>query len=181
MLPYRSRILLTVWQHFYLILLLLLTLIPLLLPPLKGLSYISYGLSIALLCYGSMHEKGRIGLIAIIVAGLVYDISHYLPLGIHSILWLILFSASKGAKRFSSDNGFISRWILTLPIAIGYYGLEWAALSLYYNAQLPLTSLPFLIIITLSLYPFVYTSIQWLEKNFNRRLWHILPLVRSHK
>lgn len=88
--------------------------------------------------------------------GLILDCIYFLPLGFTSSIFLFFCIATLIKRKFLEFNFFIINWISFGLILIFTMFAGWGMLSLYYGQLISIDALIRSVILTFSLFPFLY-------------------------
>ena len=105
--------------------------------------------------YWSIYRPDLLPMWAVFVLGVLADIVLDMPLGVSSLLYLLIRGIVVGQRRFFLTNPFPMTWAAFAVIALGVMGLEWMLFILLHGEAVDPQILLWQYVILLGLFPLV--------------------------
>ncbi len=130
-----------------------LTLLSVLPMPLPGFSLITPALTVIAVYYWSMYRPELLPLVAVFLVGLVQDALTGTPLGVSSLVLLLVQGVVVSQRRFFHGKTFLVEWWGFMLVAPCVALANWALLSLYYGVLITPRTVGFQLLLTIAIYP----------------------------
>jgi rod shape-determining protein MreD len=117
----------------------------------------------ALVCvfFFSLHRPAALPPPAVFVLGVVLDLLAYLPLGVGTLVLLVVCALTNRARRFLLRHGFPTHWATFVLIAAFVALLTWLLNTLLLFRALPAGPVLFQFAIAAALYPALHAPLAW--------------------
>ena len=103
--------------------------------------------------YWGLHRPGLLPAPAVFVLGLLGDLLDFAPLGVGTLVLLLVYAIALSQRRVFVGQPFLIVWWGFMMIAAGAMGVGWVFASLVAGAALDPNPVIFAYLITLALYP----------------------------
>ncbi|MFQ5958821.1 MAG: rod shape-determining protein MreD [Alphaproteobacteria bacterium] len=144
--------------------LMLVSVVPLRLP---GFAPVTPVVALMAVYYWSIYRPDLFPLAAVFFIGLVQDTLNGTPMGLSSLVLLLVQGVVVSQRRFFHGKAFLVEWWGFMLVAPGAALVTWTLASLYYGVLLVPRPLGFQLLLTIALYP----CLTWL---FARAQHHLL-------
>ena len=118
--------------------------------------------------YWAIHRPDLMPYTVVFLVGLLYDALTGGPLGVHSLLFLLVHVPLSRQQRLLAGRSFLVLWCGFLLVAILVVALEWLVYSVYAMTVMPVEQTAFRAIITGALYPLVGWTLGAVQRGFLR-------------
>ncbi len=142
----------------------LLSVVPLRIP---GFAPITPALTVMAVYYWGIYRPDLLPLVAVFLIGIVQDTLAGTPLGLSSLVLLVVQAVVVSQRRFFHGKTFLVEWWGFMLVAPGALFASWTLAALYFGAVLAPKPLGFQLLLTITLYP----CLSWL---FARVQQHLL-------
>tara|TARA_B100000780_G_scaffold276050_1_gene243898 strand:+ start:1387 stop:1905 length:519 start_codon:yes stop_codon:yes gene_type:complete len=100
-----------------------------------GLKYFSFNFSYILIFYFSLKNKERLGYISIFIAGLFNDVINGLPIGLSSLIYLLLCGAASYLKNITLTPSLIKDWFFFLGTVLLLNSISYILLNIFFDFE----------------------------------------------
>ena len=101
-----------------------------------GLKYFSFNFSYILIFYFSLKSQERLGYISIFIAGLFNDVINGLPIGISSLIYLLLCGAAAYLRNITLTPSLIKDWFFFLGTVLLLNSISYSLLNVFFNFEI---------------------------------------------
>ena len=130
-----------------------------------GTKYFSFNFSYILIFYYSLKKSESLGYGLIFIAGLFNDAVAGTPLGISSLIYLLICGFAAYLRNITLRPNLMKDWIFFLVTILIVNSVYYIILSLIFNYQIDYINQLFNILFTFLLYLFFSYTFDFLEKN----------------
>ena len=130
-----------------------------------GTKYFSFNFSYILIFYYSLKKSESLGYGLIFIAGLFNDAVTGTPLGISSLIYLLICGFAAYLRNITLRPNLMKDWIFFLVTILIVNSVYYIILSLIFNYQIDYINQLFNILFTFLLYLFFSYTFDFLEKN----------------
>ena len=128
-----------------------------------GLKYFSFNFSYILIFYYSLKKSQSLGYGLIFIAGLFNDVVVGLPLGISSLLYLLICAAASYLRNITLRPNLIKDWIFFLMTVMFINSISFFILTFIFSYEINLLDQITNIIFTVLFYIIFYYFFDWFE------------------
>ena len=101
-----------------------------------GLKYFSFNFSYILIFYFSLKSQERLGYISIFIAGLFNDVINGLPVGISSLIYLLLCGAAAYLRNITLTPSLIKDWFFFLGTVLLLNSISYIILNIFFSFEI---------------------------------------------
>jgi len=120
---------------------------------LPGFAEISPQLPLIGVYYWAIYRPELLPASMAFVIGLMNDILLGTPLGVSSLIYILVQGMTMSQRRFFLGKPFMVAWCCFAMVAAGAILLEWALVSMLYDHVVPLTPAVFELLMSVAVYP----------------------------
>ena len=128
-----------------------------------GLKYFSFNFSYILIFYYSLKKSQSLGYGLIFIAGLFNDVVVGLPLGISSLLYLLICAAASYLRNITLRPNLIKDWIFFFMTVMFINSISFFILTFIFSYEINLLDQITNIIFTVLFYIIFYYFFDWFE------------------
>ena len=128
-----------------------------------GLKYFSFNFGYILIFYYSLKKSQSLGYGLIFIAGLFNDVVVGLPLGISSLLYLLICAAASYLRNITLRPNLMKDWIFFLMTVMFINSISFFILTFIFNYEINLLDQITNIIFTFLFYIIFYYLFDWFE------------------
>ena len=128
-----------------------------------GLKYFSFNFSYILIFYYSLKKSQSLGYGLIFIAGLFNDVVVGLPLGISSLLYLLICAAASYLRNITLRPNLIKDWIFFFMTVMFINSISFFILTFIFSYEINLLDQIINIIFTFLFYIIFYYLFDWFE------------------
>jgi rod shape-determining protein MreD len=134
--------------------------------PLPGFSMIAPMLPLMAVYYWAIYRPDLLPAYAVFFVGLLLDLLGGGPLGVHVLVFLLVFGTMTLQRRFFLGKPFFVVWLGFALVGVGASVVSWALFSLLLHKGMTVWPLLFQLVLTLALYPFVSWLFIRIQRDF---------------
>ena len=101
-----------------------------------GIEYFSFNFSYILIFYFSLKSQERLGYISIFIAGLFNDVINGLPVGISSLIYLLLCGAAAYLRNITLTPSLIKDWFFFLGTVLLLNSISYIILNIFFSFEI---------------------------------------------
>ena len=164
--PMRDK-LSVLWQHS-LPLLATLLLMFLFFMPVNSVQVNYFRPTIGVICvyFWTMRKPQIFGYFSAFCVGFIIDVHSTAPLGLNSLMMMLLVYISHRLARYFRSTSFLASWLLLSIVGLGFVLLKWTILMLYFKHILPLSEALLSFLSTVMFYPLIAYINGWIIRCF---------------
>ena len=98
--------------------------------------YFSFNFAYILIFYYSLKRSENLGLISIFIAGLINDVVAGLPMGVSSLIYLLLCGAAAYLKNITLSPSLTKDWIFFIVTILCLNSLSFIILNFFFNFEI---------------------------------------------
>ena len=118
--------------------------------------------------YWAIHRPDLMPYTLIFAIGLIYDVLIHGPLGMHSLVFLMVHVLLARQQRLMAGRSFLVLWCGFIVVAGLVTAAEWVLHSLYFLSPMPIEQSAFRGLITAAAYPLVGWTLGAVQRGFLR-------------
>lgn len=103
--------------------------------------------------YWALYRPDLMPIGAVFLVGILEDVLTGAPLGLNTLLFLLVHSLIRSRRRMIAGKGFAVVWIVFMLVVLGAGIVSWLVASLLYDAPIRLEPVATQLMLTLVLYP----------------------------
>jgi rod shape-determining protein MreD len=138
--------------------------------PLPGFSTIAPMLPLMAIYYWAIYRPDLVPAYAVFFVGLLLDLLDGGPLGVHALVFLLVFGTMTSQRRFFLGKPFFVVWLGFVLVGVGASVVSWALISLLLHKGVAVWPVLFQLVLTLALYPFVSWLFIRIQRDFLGRV-----------
>ena len=117
-----------------------------------GLKYFSFNFSYILIFYFSLKKSDNLGYVSIFIAGLFNDVVTGIPMGISSLVFLLLCGATAYLRNITLRPSLMKDWIFFLMTILTVNSISFLILTFFFDYEINFFSLAMNIVFTFLFY-----------------------------